>query len=73
MTPARHESLAWVCLYAGVAGMVVGAWTAGSDATLARLLVLAGGVLLGLGVVLIWLRSRPPAAPTGKDDPGRGG
>lgn len=71
MKTARLESLVWVCLYAGVAGLILGAWTAGFDAALGQALAVGGGVLALIGAVLVWLRSRRPADAAPHDD-GRG-
>lgn len=58
MTPARLETLVWVCIYGGLATLMLGGWTRGTAPALGIGLAIAGGLLLLAGLLLIWLRSR---------------
>ena len=64
---ARFESLAWVCIYGGLFGIVLGVFVSRQqDGDVIGLgLGVAGVVVAVAGVLLIWWRSRmdPPATP----------
>lgn len=70
MNPARLETLVWVCIYGGLATLMLGGWVGGTAPALGGTLAVAGGVLVLAGLVLIWLRSRlrAGAAQDGKKD-----
>lgn len=52
------ERLAWILLYAGLFGIVLGLAATKYDAPTAWSLLTLGGILSASGVVLIWVRSR---------------
>ena len=58
MTPARLETLVWLCIYGGLATLMLGGWASTMAAALGGVLAIAGGVLVLAGCVLIWLRAR---------------
>ncbi len=67
-TNARLDRMSWVCIFGGMFLLMLGLWLLGGDATLGQGFAWGGGVLVLVGVLLIWLRSRraddAAAAPT---------
>jgi hypothetical protein len=57
-TRARIERLAWILLYGGLFGVVLGLAATKYDAAAAWSLLVPGGVAAIAGIVLIWVRSR---------------
>lgn len=55
---ARIERLAWILLYGGLFGIVLGLAATKYDAATAWSLLALGGIAAVAGVVLIWVRSR---------------
>jgi hypothetical protein len=55
---ARLQALIWILIYAGLLTLVLGLSAARIDPAVGWSLVLAGGLLAGVGVFLIWVRSR---------------
>lgn len=63
MKNARMESLAWWLIYGGGALLMLGLWTLDSDAALGQGVGWVGGVVMAVGALLVWLRSRRDARP----------
>jgi hypothetical protein len=57
-TRARIERLAWILLYGGLFGVVLGLAATKYDAATAWSLLVPGGAMAIAGIVLIWVRSR---------------
>jgi membrane protein DedA with SNARE-associated domain len=58
MSPKRVQQWVWVLIYGGIFLVAIGLSVQRSDATLGWQIVAPGGVLIALGAVLIWVRSR---------------
>lgn len=52
------ESLVWTLIYGGIFMVMLGLWVMDADAALGHGLAWGGGLLVAVGVLLIWLRSR---------------
>ncbi len=57
------ERLVWICLYGGLLAIVLGIFLARAEPEQAGLIQRAGAVLVAIGVLLIYLRSRLKDAP----------
>lgn len=57
-TRAWTERLAWILLYGGLFGVVLGLAATKYDAVTAWSLLVVGGLAAIAGIVLIWVRSR---------------
>ena len=57
-TRARIERLAWILLYGGLFGVVLGLAATKYDAAAAWSLLVTGGVAAIAGIGLVWVRSR---------------
>lgn len=65
-TLARMERVIWILIFAGLFAAIVGVVARSTSAALGWSLLVAGSLAAGVGVLLIWLRSRlqadaPPA------------
>lgn len=58
MKPNTVETLIWVLIYGGLLSLCLGFFVTRDDAALGGGLMLAGGVVAGIGVVLIFVRAR---------------
>ena len=58
MKPATVETLAWVLIYGGLLLAVLGLAVQRQDDALGWSLAALGAVAAGVGVALIWVRSR---------------
>jgi hypothetical protein len=58
MSERKIETLAWVLLYGGFLGAIVGWFVAPARGPLGELLLTAGAIAAVAGIVLIVLRSR---------------
>jgi hypothetical protein len=58
LTAARLDVLVWSSIYGGLLAAVVGFALARNGETYGTGVVVAGAVLVAIGVVLIWVRSR---------------
>ena len=54
------DKLVWVCIYAGLFIVGLGIWFVEHHFAAGLSLAVAGGALVALGGLLIWLRSRRP-------------
>lgn len=52
------QRLVWICIYGGLLSVVLGVFLARSDMALARSIQTVGAVLVVIGIVLIYVRSR---------------
>ena len=52
------EVLTWILIYGGLLSLVFGLWVTRIDDDMGWLLATAGGLAAGLGVFLIYIRSR---------------
>jgi drug/metabolite transporter superfamily protein YnfA len=59
----RLQKWIWVLIYGGLLTVILGVFLARADLTLARTLQAGGGVLVLIGVVLVYLRSRIKEEP----------
>lgn len=59
----------WICIYSGLLAIVFSIFLSRHDLDLARLIQLSGFVLVSLGVVLIFVRSRLRETPPPKESP----
>lgn len=59
----RLQKWIWVLIYGGLLAVILGVFLARADLTLARTLQTGGCVLVLIGVVLIYLRSRIKEEP----------
>ena len=48
----------WICIYSGLMGIALSLFIDKSETTLTRSIQCVGGLLVALGVVLIYIRSR---------------
>jgi O-antigen/teichoic acid export membrane protein len=60
MSNAAIDKLVWVLVYAGLFIAGLGIWFMEHHRAVGWTLLLAGGVLIALGALLIWVRSRRP-------------
>jgi len=60
MKPSTIETWVWVLVYGGALLLVLGLFAGRADAALGSIVMLIGGVLVVLGLLLIYLRSRMP-------------
>jgi hypothetical protein len=58
MSNKSLEKWAWVLLYGGLFGVVLGLFVQPADLPLGAALMVAGGVAAAAGVWMIWWRSR---------------
>lgn len=58
MKNGRLDSLIWTLIYGGLFMVMLGLWVMSADAALGHGLTWAGALLVAVGVLLIWLRSR---------------
>ena len=58
MKPQQVEVWVWVLVYGGLLVLSLGLFTRSADAWLGHALIVAGGLIAGLGALLIWVRSR---------------
>jgi len=63
MKPQTVEVWVWVLVYGGLLTLSLGLFAGRSDPALGDILVLLGGAVAGLGVLLIYLRSRMSGEP----------
>ena len=54
----RMERMIWVLIYGGLLGVVIGHFVSKTDDSLAQIMTIAGLVLVAVGAVLIYVRSR---------------
>lgn len=54
----RMEKLAWIAVYSGMLIAVLGWFVQGAAPIAGTVLMVAGGLDVAVGVLLIWLRSR---------------
>jgi hypothetical protein len=52
------ERLAWILIYGGLFGLVLGLATLGRHIAAAWSLIVSGGVSTVAGIILVWVRSR---------------
>jgi formate hydrogenlyase subunit 3/multisubunit Na+/H+ antiporter MnhD subunit len=52
------EKLVWVCVYVGMILLGLGLAVQRSDATIGWTIAVIGSVSIGVGIVLVWVRSR---------------
>ena len=62
LSPKQIDTAVWLCIYAGIALLGLGLFVIPVEATLGWLIAPVGLLLVIVGVVLLWLRSRmkPP-------------
>ena len=70
MKNARLESLSWVLIYGGIFMVMLGLWVIDDHAGLGHGLSWSGGLVVLIGALLIWLRSRRSADAPQSPDPG---
>ncbi len=63
MSARKVETWVWVLVYGGMIVLGVGLAVQGSDAATGWLIACAGGVLVALGALLVWVRSRMRSEP----------
>jgi heme A synthase len=56
--PARIDTWVWICIYVGMVVLGIGLAALRAAAPVAWALCTAGGALIAVGLVLVWLRSR---------------
>jgi len=66
---ARIERWTWILIYVGMVGLGFGLALQRSDASLGWGMVIVGSALIGIGIVLIWIRSRIRIDPPSKNTP----
>ena len=59
----------WICIYSGLLAIVFSIFLSRHDLDLARLIQLSGFVLVSVGVVLIFVRSRLRETPPPTEGP----
>jgi len=52
------QRLVWICIYGGLLAIVLGIFLARTDAEQASSIQSVGGVLVAIGILLIYVRSR---------------
>lgn len=68
MKNAQMERLTWVLIYGGIFMVMLGLWVIDGNAALGHGLSWGGGLVVLIGALLIWLRSRRgDDAPQGPD------
>ena len=60
MSNQTLDKLVWVCIYAGLFVVGLGIWFVEHHLAAGVSLAVVGALLVALGAVLIWLRSRRP-------------
>lgn len=68
MKTRRLEATIWTLIYGGLLALMLGLWARDGDAVLGDALTWTGSLLAGVGVVLIWLRSRLPELPAERSE-----
>ncbi len=58
MSARKVETWVWVLVYGGMIVLGIGLAVQRTDAGTGRLIACAGGVLVALGALLVWVRSR---------------
>ena len=58
MTPATLDKITWTLIYGGILGVLSGLATRSRDSTIAAVLLIAGVVMVAVGVLTVYLRSR---------------
>ena len=58
MQAARVENWIWVLIYGGLLALVIGWFVTPGNAALGGSLMVAGAVLVVVGALLVWVRSR---------------
>jgi uncharacterized membrane protein HdeD (DUF308 family) len=58
------QRMVWVCIYSGLLSLVLGVFLARADMELARAIQLVGCLLVLIGAVLIYVRSRMKEPPS---------
>jgi hypothetical protein len=48
----------WICIYSGLMGIALSLFIDKSETTLTRIIQCAGGLLVALGIALIYIRSQ---------------
>jgi sulfite exporter TauE/SafE len=61
MPVARMDKLIWILIFGGMIAAGIGVSVARSDDTLGWFFIAAGLLLVAVGAVMIWLRSRSRA------------
>jgi hypothetical protein len=54
---SRLETWAWVCIYAGLLGMCLSIFVEPLDVALAMPMLIISGLVVFIGIILIYLRS----------------
>ena len=62
-TLTRLGALTWILIYGGLLTLLLGLWVDSGDDTTSELLMVSGAIAAGLGVVLIYVRSRMNGQP----------
>jgi hypothetical protein len=65
MSPSRLSTLTWSLIFGGMLTMALGLTVTKTDAALGWALVMASGLAIAVGVVLIWVRSTMNDTDTG--------
>jgi hypothetical protein len=60
---ARIETLTWLLIYGGLLALALGAALRHQGAVLGWSVIVGGAAAAGLGVVLVWVRSRMAEPP----------
>ena len=63
MSARKVEAWVWGLIYGGMIVFGLGLAVQRSDAATGWAIACAGGVLVGLGALLVWVRSRMPGEP----------
>lgn len=58
MKNARMERLTWVLIYGGIFMVMLGMWAIDRHAALGHALSWGGGLVVLIGALLVWVRSR---------------
>jgi hypothetical protein len=69
MKPQTLDSLIWPLIFGGMALLMLGLWTIDDSALLGHGMAWSGTVLIAVGAVMIWLRSRLRGPGDGEGDP----
>ena len=60
MDNAQLEKLIWPLIYAGLVVLGLGVWYVEHSLAVGSTLLILGGLAIGAGALLIWVRSRRP-------------
>jgi len=63
MSARKVETWVWVLVYGGMIVLGIGLAVQRTDVGTGWLIACAGGALVGLGVLLVWVRSRMRSEP----------